>query len=179
MDLFQEATPLSVTDIEALGIKIREILRFTSVRWLPVPHIIEHMLPTIYGEDFSFRVEGLDEMGSNHAYADPDGLELVLRSDVYERMVAGLGRDRMTAMHEMSHLILHPRQRLYRRMREEPPPPYRDPEWQAKCLAGATMMPAGLMLGCSTIKQVVDEFGVSADAASYRMKQIVRGATKP
>jgi hypothetical protein len=178
MRLFQEAAPISTADIETIGIQVREILGLKTVRWLPVPHIIEHMLPTIYGEKFSFRVAELADMGSNHGYADPDNLELVLRSDVYEGMVAGLGRDRMTAIHEMSHLILHGGQRLYRRMGEEPPPPFRDPEWQAKCLAGATMMPTALMSGL-TIHQVVKEFGVSSDAASYRIRQIAKGATKP
>ncbi len=174
MRLFQEASPISRNELEQVGWRIREILGFTTVRWLPVPQIIEHLLPKMYGEDFSFRVAECVEMGSNHGFADPDERELVLREDVYQRMVEGRGRDRMTAIHEMSHLILHPRRRLFRRMAEEPPPAFRDPEWQAKCLAGTTMMPIQLLNGCATTGEIVREFSVSLEAAEYRLRQLGR-----
>jgi hypothetical protein len=174
MKPFQEAAPISRAELEEIGWRIRNLLGFTTQRWLPVPHIIEHMLPELYGDEFSFRVGDFNEMGTNHGYADPNERELVLRSDVYAGLVEGRGRDRMTAVHEMSHLILHRERRLFRRMREEPPPPYRDPEWQAKCLAGTTMMPVQLLSGCTTVTEVADEFGVSTSAAAFRLRQVGR-----
>jgi hypothetical protein len=170
--IFQEASPISRAGLEDIGWRIRELLGFTKERWLPVPHIIEHMLPQLYGDDFVFRVEEIADMGENHGFADPNGCELVLRADVYDGLVDGRGRDRMTAIHEMSHLILHRQNRLFRRMREEPPPAFRDPEWQAKCLAGTTMMPIRLLEGSKTVSQIVEEFGVSDIAATYRLRQI-------
>jgi hypothetical protein len=174
MQAFQEAAPISRAELEDIGWRVRSLLGYTEDRWLPVPHIIEHTLPQLYGDDFTFRVGEMDELRGNHAYADPDSCELVLREDVYERMVDGQGRDRMTAIHEWAHLILHPERRLYRRMREEPPPPFRDPEWQAKCLAGTIMMPIPLLEGCRSIRQIIEDFGVSEDAARYRLKQLGR-----
>ena len=41
-------------------------IRLTQKRWLPVPHIIEHLLPTLYGENFVFRVGTFEELGDNH-----------------------------------------------------------------------------------------------------------------
>lgn len=174
MQLFQEAAPVSRADLEHIASRFRTLLGYSEDRWLPIPHIIEHALPKWYGDSFTFRVAEADEMGSNHGYADPDGQELVLRADVYDRMVEGYGRDRMTGMHETSHLILHTQRRLFRRMREESPPPFRQPEWQAKCLAGAIMMPASMLTGCTTVREVVEEFGVSDVAARYRLKQLGR-----
>ena len=107
METFQEASPINRAQLDDIGWRVRELLEFTTHRWLPVPHILEHMLPTLYGEDFAFRVGFFAEIGSNHGFADPDNLELVLREDVYEGLVDGCGRDRMTAIHETSHLILH------------------------------------------------------------------------
>jgi hypothetical protein len=174
MQLYQEAAPINRRELEIVGWQVRELFGCTSDCWLPVPHIIEHMLPELFDGDFVFRVGEHRELGSNHGYADPDGHELVLREDVYEGLVKGRGRDRMTAVHEMSHLFLHPKQRLYRRMGEEPPLPFRDPEWQAKCLAGTTMMPEQLLDGCKTVNEIVDRFGVSEQAARYRLKQTGR-----
>lgn len=174
MHAFQEAAPISRAEIEDIGWRVRSLLGYTEDRWLPVAHIIEHTLPGLYGDEYAFRVAEIEEMGGNHGYADPDSCELVLREDVYKRMVDGHGRDRMTALHEWSHLILHPRRRLYRRMRADPPPAFRDPEWQAKCLAGTIMMPVGLLDGCHSIGQIMEDFGVSEDAAGYRLKQLGR-----
>lgn len=177
MKMYQEAPSLNLGQLETMASQIRAYLGFADCRWLPVPHIIEHVLPEKYGDAYSFRVEDERAMGSNHGYADlPEG-ELVLRSDVYEGMVAGVGRDRMTAMHEMSHLYVHDHTRLYRRMSTDPPPPWRDPEWQAKALAGAIMMPRHLLTTCKSIRQVTRDFGVSEPAARHRIKQI--GGTLP
>jgi IrrE N-terminal-like domain len=174
MQIFQEAAPVSRVDLEDVGVRIRRLLGYTEKKWLPVPHIIEHALPQLFGDDFAFRVAEPEELGADHGYADPDSKELVLRADVYAGMIEGRGRDRMTGMHEVSHLFLHPRSRLFRRMREEPPPVFRQVEWQAKCLAGATMMPAQLLAACSSVREVAKEFGVSMDAADYRLRQIKR-----
>jgi hypothetical protein len=174
METFQEASPISRAELEDIGWKVRELLGFTSNKWLPVPHIIEHMLPTLYGDEFTFRVGTHRELGDNHGFWDPNECELVLREDVYDRLVEGHGRDRMTGVHEMSHLILHPKNRLFRRMREERPPPFRDPEWQAKCLAGTIMMPVRMLSDCGSCAEVMRQFGVSEAAAQTRLRQIGR-----
>jgi hypothetical protein len=174
MQIFQEASPISRAELEDIGWRFRRLLGFTAERWLPVPHIIEHMLPQLFGDTFVFRVGEHSEMGTNHGFADPDSGELVLREDVYDRLIDDCGRDRMTAIHETAHLILHRSKRLYRRMREGPPPPFRDPEWQAKCLAGIIMMPIPLLDECVTIREIVDDFGVSEGAATTRLRQLGR-----
>lgn len=172
MQTYQEAPSMNLRQMEKMGGDIRDFLGVTGARWLPIAKIIEHILPEKYGDAYCFRVLTRAEMGDNHGYADLDDGELVLREDVYDGMLANVGRDRMTATHEMCHLYLHDRARLYRRMSPEPPPPWRDPEWQAKCLAGVIMMPAPMIKGCVSIRQIVTEFGVSEPAARHRVRQL-------
>jgi len=170
-----EAAPISTRELEQVAVRVRELLGYTGIRRLPVAQIIEHALPTWFGDDFEFRVGTRAEMGTNHGHADPFRHELVLREDVYEGMITGVGRDRMTAIHEFSHLVLHGHGRLYRRLAPSRPPPFRCPEWQAKCLAGAIMVPAS-MIDCRTwgAHQIAQEFGISVPAAEYRVNQIRR-----
>jgi hypothetical protein len=174
MPTFTVASAINKAELEVVGGKIRNLLGCCEVKYLPVAQIIEHSLPKLFGDEFVFRVAGTTEMGNNHGFAEPDRKELVLREDVYIRLVQGCGRDRMTAIHEMSHLFLHTGNRLFRRMQDEPPPPWMDPEWQAKCLAGVLMMPAALLTGYATTNAVSRDFGVSTDAAQTRLRQIGR-----
>ena len=172
MQQFLEASPVSRAQLEALGLPFRRFVGCETDRYLPVERIIEHSLPTIIGDEYVLDVLDADEMGSRHGYMQVSQRRLALRADVYEGVVEGRGRDRMTAIHEVAHLILHPDRSLSRTMSSVRPPAYRDPEWQAKCLAGAIMMPAPLMLGMTSVRTIGAEFGVSPDAAAYRAKQL-------
>lgn len=171
MAQYLHAAPVSLQHLESLGWKLRQLAGCTDDRWLPVPHLIESVLPSLFGDRYSFSVGTREELGEQHGFALPDQCELVLREDVYEGMVDHKGRDRMTAMHEVAHLILHPKVRLARQMASTPPPAYRDPEWQAKALAGTAMMPRVMVEDCRSISEVAAEFGVSIEAARYRVVQ--------
>ena len=95
-----------------------------------------------------------------------------IRQSVYDGACNGIGRDRMTVMHEMSHaLLLKISGVKLQRNYSETLPTYCDPEWQAKCLAGEIMIPAHLVRGMK-LDEVVQRCGVSYDAASYQLSKI-------
>ena len=172
MPTYHVAAPINKAEIEAVTLRLRGLLGCNDMKYLPVAKIIEHSLPGLLGDDYAFRVVDAAEMGANHAYAEPDENELVLRDDIYYGIVQGIGRDRMTAMHEVAHILLHTNNRLFRSMQSEPPPPWRDPEWQAKCFAGMIMMPTDLIAGYQSVGLIARDFGVSQAAATHRLSQM-------
>lgn len=169
---YLEAKPISRAELEELGWRFRVLVGADADRWLPVERIVEHSLPKLLGDEYCFEVRPTQEMGTRHGLTEVGGKRLVLREDVYDGLVRGHGRDRMTAVHEIAHLILHPEPLLSRRLEAGRPPAYRDPEWQAKCLAGTIMMPHRMVGGLTSVSQIAAEFGVSGDAAAYRAKQL-------
>jgi len=169
--MYNVAAPISRVKLEHIALSIRKFLSCEDELYLPVPEIIELVLPRL-NPDYQFLVLTQAELGSNHGMSYPDQSTLALREDVYEGMVAGRGRDRMTAMHELSHLFLHHQGGLGRTMSDYKPQTFRDPEWQAKCLAGAIMMPSTMVALYDTTSEVATVFGVSNDAAHYRRRQL-------
>ena len=169
---FLEAPAVSRAQLEAVAQKFRAMTGCAEDPWFPADRIVEHTLTAMLGPNYVLDILPAAQMGGRHGFAVVSEKRLVLRDDVYDGLVAGRGRDRMTAVHEVAHFILHPDRVLSRRMTATPPPAYRCPEWQAKCLAGAIMMPAPMMVGMTSVRAMAAEFGVSPDAAAYRAKQL-------
>ena len=96
-----------------------------------------------------------------------------IRSDVYEGACNGVRRDRMTIAHEFAHFITLCvcGFRLARSFGNVDVPPYCDPEWQAKCLAGELMIDSDLVKGMSR-SEVSEKCGVSYDAAKLQLSKI-------
>lgn len=94
-----------------------------------------------------------------------------IREDVYEGAIAGVGRDRMTITHEISHYILmvicsvkfSKVSGCFSRKA------YCDPEWQAKALAGEIMCPNNLIKNMS-VNEIAVQCGVSKSAAEYNLR---------
>lgn len=124
---------------------------------------------------FLFDVREMSRMGTNHGLADPDENIIILREDVYEGLARGRGRDRLTAAHELGHLVLHEKKNLVLRRAVGDPPTYCDPEWQANCFAGEFLVDHRLAKGCSSPEDVMRRFGVSRDAALVQFRALVKG----
>jgi Zn-dependent peptidase ImmA (M78 family) len=88
----------------------------------------------------------------------------MIRPEIYDRAVAGHGRDRMTLAHEVGHLLLHTEVQLARRIGAGPIEAFRDPEWQAKAFAGELMVPRSLYPKGKHPSEVAALLGVSVDA---------------
>ena len=136
-------------------------------------------------------------------YDSEQGVIDVLASEkTYGRLEQGHPRGTYFVAHELGHCVLHTEQLvrlaqmpamqlagLHRGRAEHKP--YQDTEWQANAFASAVLMPAGGLYalerasGLLTAAEVSARFGVSNEAAGYRIKlytarrpQLLRCLTK-
>lgn len=165
-----EAAPLSRQDIRSFALQVREGLGFGSIPYVDVEVLLDLVLPRVL-PDFAYAICPRAEMGNNHGLASPDARWIKLREDVFERACGGAGRDRLTIIHELAHLLLHTKERVMLRRAVGAPMSYRDPEWQADCFAGEFLMSAKLLDGCRSIADLVNRFGVTPTAAEVQWKQ--------
>jgi len=165
-----KAAPLSRSDIRGIATQFRRSLSLSQRPWFPVIEVIETVLPTLY-PNYTFEVVDADELGSSHGLTERDGdqITIKLRSDIYERVLQGEGRDRGTAAHELGHLLLHAISPALHRHFGGTLRSFEDPEWQAKCFQGELLVPREHVRGMS-IAEVVRMCGVSYDAAEYQMR---------
>lgn len=138
-------------------------------------HVIEGAMTPISG--FTFLYKFKEEMGENHGLTLLDDKEMWLREDVYDGACSGKGRDRMTAAHELGHVLLHGRVTLARRLSQRVLP-CEDPEWQAKCFAGELLISVRHISSCRTIREASKLFGVSEDAARYQCSVFAKEGVK-
>jgi hypothetical protein len=134
--------------------------------------------------------EGIPAEGLTHFRPDREEngqIELMLREDVYQALRRDEPRARFTLMHELGHVVLHANDLVqhgelphfgagFRRANKSGThKPWQDTEWQANAFAGAFLMPARELralerAGMLTTLTLVRRFGVSAEAANYRIK---------
>jgi Zn-dependent peptidase ImmA (M78 family) len=170
---FYRAEPLSRNDLRRYAFDIRKELKIENIFRFPVMNFLE-FYPEIIGEDdFYYAVVDENDLPPGvHADYSLEHNCIRIRQSVYDGACNGIGRDRMTVMHEMSHaLLLKISGVKLQRNYSETLPTYCDPEWQAKCLAGEIMIPAHLVRGMK-LDEVVQRCGVSYDAASYQLSKI-------
>lgn len=165
-----EAKPISRVDIRHFATQVREVLGFKSIPYLDVEGVLDFVLPSVL-PGFAYEVRPRSEMGTNHGLADPENRFISLREDVFVGMCDGQGRDRLTVMHEVGHLLLHTKDRIVLRRGTGKPVSYCDPEWQASCFAGELLVAHTLISECGSPADAVDVFGVSNDAAVYQWRQ--------
>ena len=147
-------------------------MNLTNELYFPIVEVLEMLHK--FDEDAHFEVVEADELEENeHAVTDIITKTIKIRSDVYEGACNGVGRDRMTIAHEFAHFITLCvcGFRLARSFGDVDIPPYRDPEWQAKCLAGELMIDSDLVKGMSSF-EVSEKCGVSFDAADFQLSKI-------
>lgn len=154
------------TDIAANADLLRSVLGLEHRPYFPVVEVYE-ALDLLY-PDARFEVWEMHEMGADHGRTYPDRNLILIREDVYERAARGEGRDRFTMCHELGHLMMHRGVALSRIDPRNPPPIYRNSEWQADTFASYLMMPTTLLAKSNSTGQTMSEFGVSFEAAWAR-----------
>lgn len=162
-------------DLRNLARVLRKTLRLENILYFPVVELLDIM--TIIFPDFSYDIVPDDELPINrHADTDIRTGHIRIKETVYLRACKGEGRDRMTITHEMSHYftLYFCEFKLERNFNHRQIPAYRDPEWQAKCLAGELMVPFDLAKGmCPEL--IASQCGVSLDAARVQYKTFRKG----
>lgn len=163
--------PLSKIKIAELTDSIRTGLEIDQP-YLPIMEIYEVL--DVFLDGARFEVLFKDQMGADHGRTLPDERVIYIREDVYEGAYHGQARDRFTLCHELGHLLMHRGIALSRIDPLNPPPIYKNSEWQADVFASQLLMPRALLKQYSDAAAVVKDFGVSYEAAWVREEEYMR-----
>lgn len=161
---------LSKVKIAAQAAAVRSFWSIENLTFFPIVKIYSGLEMMVDGA--SFEVFEEEEMGEDHGLTYPDRKLIQLRNDVYEGACRGLPRDRFTLCHELGHLLMHKNMAMARVDPDQPPPIYRNSEWQADMFASYLLMPANLLRRFRNIADVTSEFGVSTEAALARRAEL-------
>ena len=141
---------------------------------LPVAQILEEVMPLVEPE-FSLEIIPDNEMdnGNLHGETIPSQHLIRLKESVYDGMITGLGRDRMTIMHEIGHYLIHFHEELSltKAVRERTLEPWESAEWQAKRFAGEFLMPSS-EIAWMTVDEITKTYGVSREAAKFQKNNL-------
>lgn len=171
--------PISIAQLRELAGLVRDSSHLTPQETFPVLYFLERSLPqAILGFDFVI-VDHLSDGNEACAYPDgcsenPDGPFIELTTKVYDRACAGCGRDRLTILHECSHVILHRKVAVHHRSpRGADLKPYENSEWQANQFAAELLMPPQSFSACASLSEFCKKMGVSREAAKIHAKKLV------
>jgi Zn-dependent peptidase ImmA (M78 family) len=168
-----ECLPLSRAQIRSFATAVRTGLGWGKEPYVDVGALLEFSLTKAI-PGFIYDVRERAEMGDNHGLTNVKEKRIILRLDIYEGAPDGLGRDRMTVVHELGHLLLHSEDRILHRKAFGKPETFRDPEWQAKAFAGEFLVSELFANEFASVQEAASGFGVSEDAARYQLKQLNR-----
>lgn len=165
------AEPLSRKVIRKTAELIRQIDGSENDMFFDIVRFLEIKLPSI-DPNFNFCVLPQNEMGECHGVTYPDRDEIQIRQDVYDRAIAGSGRDRLTLAHELGHLLFHEKQNIsYARIDDDTKiVAFRDPEWQADAFGGEVLMLKDVIEG-HNVEEVMKLCKVSEKAAMCQLSK--------
>lgn len=134
--------------------------------------IFERTMPQI---GYPYRTAEVDEIDDCAAFTitSPDGNVIVMRMDIYDKLHAGNPFGRSTVVHELSHIALAHPVTLHRGAKLGEHKFFEDSEWQAKAGTAALMMPLQACLIAKSPEELALMCGVSAEAATYRIRTLV------
>ena len=99
----------------------------------------------------------------------PDKNRIILREDVYNRAQGGHGFERLTATHELAHLLIHKNLNIQLARTTESLRAFEDSEWQANCFAGEMLISHQFINQCRSEDDIMKMFGVSRSAARTQL----------
>lgn len=144
--------------------------------WLDIQAALERI--HIDYKDWTFDIVKTQKLGNEEGRTDFTHKVIILREDVWDKLVNHDYRARFTACHEYGHFVLHSNQNIVmRRSKQDDYPIYQDAEWQADVFAGSLLMPASqlqnlikeqpVQAACS----IENNFGISTTAAHCTWEQ--------
>jgi hypothetical protein len=153
----------SVDEIERLAKMVRQELGVGPGDRLAMQPVLEFMLDDMVPDAY-LAVENDQTMGGAEGRTDWHQPVITLSAGTYVALTKSDPRARMTAAHELGHLLMHTQQPVYY-YRSKARDQRVDPEWQANVFAAALLMPRSALRKMSTVSQVKRTFGVSRGAA--------------
>lgn len=163
-----EVPPMSRGDLREIAQNLRTKLGITTP-YFPITRLLESMW-SLFGIDYDYidDIEWDRTFGKAvHAQYDLDKKTIFIKESVYIRANENRGRDRFTIAHEIAHAILINNNKVkFCRTAQDilKIPLYKNPEWQADCLAGELLVPYSLCKNMSEM-EIVRKCGVTYSAA--------------
>lgn len=162
-----EVSPLSRQNLRDYAKSVRNDLNLLDVPYFPIVKLLESLHSIGFDPDI-IDDKDWDKLygASKHAVYCLTNHIIYIKESVYERAVAGFGRDRFTIAHEVSHVLLLEGQQIQvaKNRGNEAIPLFCDPEWQADCLAGELLVPYHLCRNMS-VQEIVQSCKVTEKAA--------------
>lgn len=170
---YYEATPRNRNELREIARNIRLLIGAQNILCFPIVKFLEFVMPYKFGvwSKTVSDTEWQQKYNKNvHASFNLDDMTIEIKESVYLGAIQGKGRDRMTIAHEIAHALLLSKDtiKLYRSMTGGRPVPFKDPEWQAKCLAGELLIDYDLCHKMSKT-EIVHYCQVSEIAASVQL----------
>lgn len=165
--------PLSRADLRNYARSIREKIKLNKPFFDVVGFLESYMQCYGITYDYVDNETWIKKFGRDkHAVYNLNDKIIYIKDPVYEGACAGNGRDRFTIAHEIAHALLIRDDSivLYRGTNIDLPV-YRNPEWQADCLAGELLVPAD-MCATMSIERIMRECKVSYEAAAYQKRNM-------
>lgn len=165
-----EVPPLKRIQIRRVAYLLRDLVKAGPADPVDVIHLLENVLPEVF-PGFMYDYLSDEEMGDMEGATIPDEALVRIRQSVYDGARRGVGRDRLTVVHEIAHFLLHKGVKLQaaRVKSGQSIPKFRCSEWQADCLAGETLItPAGL-LKAGSVSAAARYLKVSPKAALFHV----------
>jgi hypothetical protein len=167
-------------EIEEIAWQARADMGLAPFDYVPVARLMELVLPRLI-EDYDFRVTDADMDGAE-AVTHPSKPRITFSERAYRGLCWDHKRERMTALHEVGHMMLHTGKVSFafrRSTRNQ-----RDIEAEADLFAAAFIMPECAFKRITSIKEAMKTFGVSRDAAYHRardlkMWDLIEGRAEP
>ena len=167
-----EVLPCSRLDLRMLAQEFRRKINLKSP-FLDIIGLLD-LLPSLFpGKNIAYDI--IDDITwdrylnkNAHASYDLEEKIIYIRESIFERACQGKGRDRFTIAHEIAHAMLLEKAKInFNRSSSNKIPSYKDPEWQANCLAGELLIPYEMCKNMS-VDEIVKNCGVSYQAARYQ-----------
>lgn len=173
MDSTLMAPPLSRHEIERFADHVRHHLGLDECLYVPIIHVVEHILPQI-DDTFQMIIQDERDMYGEYANYCPDENALNIRQDVYIAACNDDPRHRFTIAHELGHYFIHDDVTSFSRCSSQKSvPTYRDPEWQANVFGSAFLMPKSLIRGMTAF-EVAKACKTSLQSAEIALKYIAK-----
>ena len=165
-----EVPPLRRIDLRRYARSVRRDLGLLNTHYFPIVELLEALHQMGIEQDIIDDLTWDKQYGKEkHAVYSLTDRIINIKESVYNGAVNDCGRDRFTIAHEIAHVLLLDNHEIkVAKIRDgNDLPPYRDPEWQADCLAGELLMPYHLCKDMS-ISEIVKMCKVSLSAAHFQ-----------
>lgn len=161
-----EVPPVSRKNLRVFAKLLRDSFGIKTIKF-PVIEFLEAL------DGFGVYYDIVDDAEWNQCFGVNEHAEynlvtrtISIKESVYNHAIAGYGRDRFTIAHEIAHaLLLDDSELKVAKIRgKQAIPLFRNPEWQADCLAGELLMPYHKCKNM-TVTEIAETCQVSLDAA--------------